>query len=165
MSPDQYRQLAEVLWEYRGLLKRVEVLLESQLLFAGAGRDGNLGVVAEMLDETATAIGLVDLQREVLLGANPTEPSAERWMPALTELAAGADETWGPIIADHHNNLSAAVQRIQLLVDQSRHTMGATLDRIAQMTSGISETPVTGYDRAGRTVRSSAPALLFDGQA
>ena len=163
-SSDQYRLLAEVLWEYRAQLKRVEVLLEAQLLFAGAGRDGHLAVVAELLDETATSLGLLDLHREVALEPFGGERHGEQWTPALTDLAEGADDTWGPIITDHHNNLSAVVQRIQLLVDQSRHTMGATLDRIAQMTNGISETPVTGYDRAGRTVRSSAPALLFDGQ-
>jgi hypothetical protein len=164
-SPDHYRQLTETLWEYRALLRRVEVLLEAQILFAGAGRDGHLAVVAELLEETSNSIGLVELHREVLLEPLAEQRQGEQWTPALSELAEVAGDTWGPIIADHHDNLTATVERIQLLIDQSRHTMGATLDRIAQMTNGISETPVTGYDRAGRTVRSSAPALLFDGQA
>lgn len=165
LTSDQYRQLAEVLWDYRTLLRRVEVLLEAQIVFAGAGRDGNLSVVAELLDEAASSIGLVDLRREVLFEPLAGQRAEVPWTPALSELAESAGEVWGPIISDHSEHLRAVVERIQLLVDQSRHTMGATLDRIAQMTTGMSETPVTGYDRAGRTVRPAAPALLFDGQA
>ncbi len=165
LSIDRYRQLAELLWSYRTSLRRVEVLLEAQILFAGAGRDGNLAVVAELLDEAASAVEALDRQRQALLAPLAGQPPGEGSTPALTDLAESADDVWGPLIADHQKNLRSSVERIQLLVDQSRHTMGATLDRIAQVTNGISETPVTGYDRAGRTVRPAAPALLFDGQA
>ena len=66
------------------------MLLEAQLLFAGAGRDGHLAVVAELLDETATSIGLLDLHREVALEPFGGENQGEQWTPALNELAEGA---------------------------------------------------------------------------
>lgn len=160
LPPHKQRELGEILWGYGDQLQRVEVLLEAQLAFASSGRDRHLGVLAGLLEEAATRIGELDLQREVLLGHDPT-----RETPALRDLADGAEDAWSAILADHHRSLSETVQRIQHLVDQNRHTMASTVELLTRMTAGLTASPVTGYDRTGQTVRSSTPAVLFDGQA
>lgn len=165
LTDEQQHQLSEILWGYRNQLKRVEVLLEAQLLFANSGRDTNIGVLADLLDEAALAMGQLDLRREILLGSHhPGDPSTALAL-TLTEASERSDEPWADILLDHRQLLLATVQRIQALVDQSRHTMGATLEMITQMANGVLDSPVLGYDRSGQTVRTSSSAVIFDGQA
>lgn len=160
LTPDRQRQLSQILWAYGDQLRRVEVLLEAQIVFASSGRDGHLGVLADLLSETAAAIGELDLRREVLLTPNESGSPV-----SLSQLIADSDDPWNKILADHRRSLVAAVQRIQYLLDQNRHTMAATLELLSRMSTDLVDTPITGYDRSGQTVRSSSSAVLFDGQA
>ncbi|MDH3679559.1 MAG: hypothetical protein OEV40_06350 [Acidimicrobiia bacterium] len=160
LTPDRQRQLGQILWAYGDQLRRVEVLLEAHIVFASSGREGHLGVLADLLAETAATIGELDLRREVLLA-----PSAGGPPPTLSELVATSDDAWAAILADHQRSLASAVQRIQYLLDQNRHTMVATLELLGRMATDLVDVPVTGYDRSGRTVRPASSAVLFDGQA
>ena len=152
--------LLELLWGYRHGLLRVEALLEAQVLLATAGRDDQLGVMADLLEETAAQIGRLDLRREMIFdpAAAPDGP------PTLRELAGSVDDTWSEMLHDHHRWFEASVARIQQLTDQSRHLQDSTLRLIAQAVGAASESTVTGYDRTGDAVRSSPGAALFDGR-
>lgn len=162
LNEDQLRELSSMLWNYRAGLERVEFLLEAQLLFAGTARDDRLGLIADMLNETAMAMGELDLHRELLLG---DEANGAEGVPNLGRLCDEADEPWATVLRDQHRWFTATVDRIGHLIAQSRMTMDTTLDLITQMTSTVAGSPVSGYDSHGQTVRSHTPSLLFEGQA
>lgn len=156
------RELGAMLWQYRSVLERVEFLLEAQLVFASSGRDKRLASVANLLEEAAETVSELDLRREMLL--NESAQSDGR-VPSLSELASVAEQPWSSMFLEHQRWFELCVGRIKLLVEQSRKTMGTTLDLINQLVHSETGGAVGGYDRTGRTVRSSSPAVLFDSRA
>ncbi len=164
LTEDQQRELGSILWKYRTALDRVEFFLEAQSMFATSGRDDRLSIIADLLDETALVICELDLRREVLLHDRRTRSDVQV-TPTLAEIAAAADEPWSTLFADHQRWFEKAVERIQRLVDESRHTLSGTLDLINQMVDREPGATITGYDRNGRTVRSSPPSILLDSRA
>ncbi len=165
LTDDQQQQLSEILWAYRTQLQRVEVLLEAQLLFANSGRDVHLGVLADLIDEAAVTLSHLDLRRELLVTADNPAGGGAAAAPTLAEISDGSSEPWADILQDHRQLRRDLIAAGQTLVAQSRHTMGTTLELITQMTNGVLDSPVLGYDRSGRTVRNTSAAVLFDGQA
>ncbi len=151
----QLRELTTLLWDYRSKLDRVEFLLEAQLLFSGAQRTGRLDVIASLLDETATGMAELDLYREVLLSDLGPEPVS------LRTLADAVSDPWSTILHDHHVAFSAIIERIELLVDQCRLTMDATLGSLNRVIEFTGQSTVDGYDASGDRVRSRRPAVLF----
>ncbi len=166
-TEDQQRELGSILWRYRSSLERVEFLLEAQLIFGSSGRDNRLAVIADLLDETATSIGELDLHREVLLhnSQDTSDQFGADRPPSLSQLAELSDEPWSTMFRDHQRWFEQTVLRLQQLTNQGRHTMSATLDLIDQLVNNDSKPSGTGYDRQGRTVRSSSRSVLFDSRA
>lgn len=162
LTEAQHRTLGSMLWQYRSVLERVEFLLEAQLVFASSGRDQRLASVANLLEEAVETVNELDLRRELLLHAS--QPTDHR-VPSLAELAAVAEQPWSSMFLEHQRWFELCVGRIKMLLDQSRKTMGTTLDLISKLMADDSAPPLGGYDRAGRTVRSSSRAVLFDSRA
>lgn len=153
--------LGSMLWQYRSVLERVEFLLEAQLVFASSGRDQRLASVADLLEEAVDTVNELDLRREVLL--HDTQKSET--VPSLSELAAVADQPWSSMFLEHQRWFELCVGRIKMLLDQSRRTMGTTLDLINKLMTDEAAPSLGGYDRAGQSVRSSSRAVLFDSRA
>ncbi len=158
LSDDDYRELSSVLWSYRDALRRVEFLLEAQLVFARSGSSDRLGVIADLLDESATAVCQLDLRRELLMGNTANEQS-------LTQIADAADEPWKSMFEEHRDRIATLVAEITQLTEQCRRAMGMTLDLIDQLLT--QEAPIDHgvYDRQGRSPRGAAPSVLFDSRA
>ncbi len=159
LSSEDAGRVADVLWQYRRQLDRMEFLLETQLLLAAAGKDEHLHHVADLLNETADALAYIDLQRGVLL--------SDRGIPVdLSELIKVVDSPWDEVFSDHKQWFASSLARIQDLSARNRRTIEqsqAALGELADLLSG--ETSDNGYDGAGRKVSSSGgSALLFDGQ-
>jgi len=187
LSEAQQRSLGSMLWQYRSVLERVEFLLEAQLVFASSGRDKRLASVADLLEEAVGTINELDLRRELLLhdsrvdegqtqARTTPETSSERAVdrdeayeegsvPSLSELADAAEQPWSSMFLEHQRWFELCVGRIETLIEQSRQTMGTTLDLIDQLVQHESAPTLGGYDRDGRTVRASSPAVLFDSRA
>lgn len=177
LTEAQQRSLGSMLWQYRSMLERVEFLLEAQLVFASSGRDKRLASVADLLEEAVGTINELDLRRELLLHEADTEaggaPHGDRRsddyvigsVPSLSELAEVAEQPWSSMFLEHQRWFELCVGRIKLLIEQSRQTMGTTLDLIDKLVSSESAPTLGGYDRAGRSVRGASPAVLFDSRA
>ncbi len=148
-----------MLWQYRTVLERVEFLLEAQLMFASTGRDKRLASIADLLENAVATVHELDLRRELLLHDDDAASSA---VPTLTELSESSDQPWSSMFAEHQRWFEACVARIQQLLAQSRQTMEGTLDLIDQLVTSERAPSLAGYDRAGKSVRSSASAVLFD---
>lgn len=164
LTEDQQRELGSLLWRYRSLLGRVEFLLEAQLMFASSGRDNRLAVIADLIDETATAIGELDLRRELLLHGIVDVTTRGPGI-SLTLLADTVDEPWSSMFREQQQWFEQTVKRIQVLTDQSRHSMASTMSLIDQLVNAESPSAANGYDRHGHAQRSSTPAVLFDSRA
>lgn len=162
LTEAQQRALGSMLWQYRSVLERVEFLLEAQLVFASSGRDKRLASVADLLEEAVDTVNELDLRRELLLH---DETSPQDQVSSLSELAAAAEQPWSSMFLEHQRWFELCVGRIQMLVEQSRKTMGTTLDLINKLVTSESAPSLGGYDREGRTVRGSSPAVLFDSRA
>lgn len=158
LSEDDYRELSSVLWSYRTALRRVEFLLEAQLIFARSGHTDALGVISDLLEETATTVCQLDLRRELVLPREAEEYS-------LADIAANVSEPWSSMFLEHRDSIAGLAAGITKLTEQCRRAMGMTLDLIDQLVSKEASTDDGGYDRRGRTVRSAAPSVLFDSRA
>jgi hypothetical protein len=163
LTEAEQRTLGSMLWQYRSVLERVEFLLEAQLTFASSGRDKRLASIADLLEDAVTKINELDLRREVLLHGDSADSNLPT--PTLTEISESSEQPWSSMFAEHQRWFELCVERIQQLLAQSRQTMGATLDLINQLVASEQTPTVSGYDRSGRTVRSTAPAVLFDSRA
>lgn len=163
LTEAEQRTLGSMLWQYRSALERVEFLLEAQLMFASSGRDRRLASIADLLEDAVTTIHELDLRRELLLHGDADD--ARRGVPTLAEISEVSEQPWSSMFAEHQRWFERCVERIQLLLTQSRQTMGTTLDMINQLVTNEQSPALGGYDRSGRTVRSSAPAVLFDSRA
>lgn len=162
LTEAQQRALGSMLWQYRSVLERVEFLMEAQLVFASSGRDKRLASVADLLEEAVGTINELDLRREVLLHDDAAPGGA---VPSLTEIAELAEQPWSSMFLEHQRWFELCVGRIQSLTDQSRKTMGTTLDLIGKLVSNEASPTLGGYDRDGRSVRGASPAVLFDSRA
>ena len=177
LTEAQQRTLGSMLWQYRSVLERVEFLLEAQLVFASSGRDKRLASVADLLEEAVSTINELDLRRELLLHDADTEPSPppagatrttdyeDGSVPSLSDLAEVAEQPWSSMFLEHQRWFELCVDRIKMLIEQSRQTMGTTLDLIDKLVTSESAPALGGYDSAGRSVRGSSPAVLFDSRA
>lgn len=151
-------RVADILWQYRRQLDRMEFLLETQLLLSTAGRDERLHHVADLLNETADALAYIDLQREVLLSDHGLTAD-------LSALVEQCEEPWDEVFRDHQQWFAGAITRIQELSAKNKRTIEqgqATLNKLADLLTG---TPEGSYDGAGNRVSSQSSALLFDGRA
>ncbi len=126
-------ELTRALWNYRSGMERVEFLLEAQLLFAGAGRDERMSIIADLMDETATALGSLALQREIMLRAGWKQA------PTLEQLAHWSDDPWSTILRDHSEWLTASLDRVRALLDQCRLTRGSTEQLTDQLAELVAE--------------------------
>jgi len=176
LTEAQQRSLGSLLWQYRSALERVEFLLEAQLVFASSGRDKRLASVADLLEEAVGTINELDLRRELLLHEAQPDPSrrpVERRdgeyelgsVPSLSQLADAAEQPWSSMFLEHQRWFELCVGRIKMLIEQSRQTMGTTLDLIGKLVANEAAPTLGGYDSAGRSVRGSSPAVLFDSRA
>ena len=163
LTEAEHRTLGAMLWQYRSLLERVEFLLEAQLMFASSGRDKRLASIADLLEDAVLTIGELDLRRELLLRGDGNDVNQP--VPTLAEIAEATEQPWSSMFAEHQRWFERCVERIQQLLVQSRQTMGTTLDLINQLVTSEQSPSLGGYDRSGRTVRSTAPAVLFDSRA
>lgn len=161
-------QLNQLLWRYRPLLERFEFLLEVQLMVTASGRQDWQRHMADLFQETADAIGAVDLQREVILGDGPTGPLS------LRELAADAPEPWGDILTEQHVEIEAAVTRVSELRQRNTSALSEGSAGIAQVIDALldaagqlqSRSADAGYGQDGRRQASDASsAVFFDGRA
>jgi len=160
LTEAEHRTLGAMLWQYRTVLERVEFLLEAQLMFASSGRDKRLASIADLLEDAVATVSELDLRRELLLHDDVSGSTA-----TLAELADEAQQPWSSMFAEHQRWFELCVTRIQQLLTQSRQTMGTTLDLIDQLVSSDHSPTLNGYDRSGRSVRTNAPAVLFDSRA
>ncbi len=158
-SPEHLGSLNRVLWTYRSLLDRVELLLETQLIFASRRDDDRIGQIVELIEETATAIADVEIQREQIL-AVADQP------PTLSQLCEELEAPWDAVFRDHQRWFAGSIDRIGRSVDQNRLTMTAAMDSITQITNGITRTPVAQtYDRRGQRERAGTRPVLHTGLA
>lgn len=157
MSVEELSRLGKLLWDYRHALDRLEFCLETQVRFMSEGDDRWGSHVADLIDGVADRIGLLDLERTVLLGDQPTP---------LSDLAPTLPEPWPPIVVEHEHELRSAVDRIQRLVAHHQLALEeyrASLDRLSDLI--VPQTTTRTYDRLGRTQSSSdRNAVLFDGR-
>lgn len=151
-------RLGELLWSYRRALDRLEFCLEVQLRFTTSGDDRWGSHVADLVDEVAERIGLLDLERDVILGDGPRR---------LSEIIPVAPDPWPTILVDHETELRAATDRIQRLMGRHEIALDEHRNSLARLADMITPTSaVKTYDKTGRT-RSGADrnAILFDGRA
>ncbi len=151
-------RLGELLWAYRRATDRLEFCLEVELRFSAAGDDRWANQVTDLVEEVAERIGLLDLERNVLLGDNNLR---------LADIIATCPEPWGSILVDHGNELQGAADRVQQLITRNEIALEerrGALERLTDMIAPATSTSI--YDRKGQ-VRSSKErnALLFDGRA
>lgn len=158
LSEDEHRELSTVLWSYRAALRRVEFLLEAQLVFARSGSSDRFGVIADLLDESATAVCHLDLRRELLMDRDTNRLS-------LAEIADTAEEPWKSMFVDHRDCIADLVADITQLTEQCRRAMGMTLDLIDQLLTHETPSDHGVYDRRGRSSREPVPSVLFDSRA
>ncbi len=158
-SPEHLGSLNRVLWTYRSLLDRVELLLEAQLMFAGKRRDDRIAQIADLMEETAAAIAEVEVQRGHILDVEETPPT-------LTQLCAEVDAPWDTVFQDHQRWFANSVDRIERSLQQNRLTMTSAMESIAQLANGITGTPVAQtYDRRGQQQRTGSRPVLHTGRA
>jgi hypothetical protein len=163
-SSEELAPLSSVLWKYRALLVRVEFRLEAQLLFSSTRGDHRLVQIADLMEETATSIGELDLHRELILSADGLEMNGAS--PSLSELCEQVDAPWDQVFRDHQRWFTNSVERIGHVLDQNRLNMGSAMETIARLADVVAGTPSSeGYDRQGHQLRSGARPLLFDGRA
>jgi len=86
-------------------------------------------------------------------------------VPSLSQLADAAEQPWSSMFLEHQRWFELCVGRIKMLIEQSRQTMGTTLDLIGKLVANEAAPTLGGYDSAGRSVRGSSPAVLFDSRA
>ena len=157
MTVEDLSQLGKLLWNYRHVLDRLEFCLETQVRFMNEGDDRWGSHVADLIEEVADRIGLLDLERSVLLGEQP--------LP-LSVLASDLPDPWPPIIVEHEYELQAVADRIQRLV--ARHQLALeehreSLDRLSELIAPTAA-PRT-YDKLGRAQNTpDRHAILFDGR-
>jgi len=163
LTDDQQRALGSMLWQYRTVLERVEFLLEAQLMFASSGRDQRLASISDLVEDAVATINELDLRRELLLHDESVEVTQHP--PSLSELSEVSEQPWSSMFAEHQRWFELCVGRIQQLLIQSRQTMGTTLELIDQLVSSEHAPTLGGYDRTGKTVRSTSPSVLFDSRA
>lgn len=161
-SDEERRELSSVLWSYRAAIDRVELLLEAQIMFSGAGQSHRLSALADLFDETVLRIGELDLRREVLLCSLTPSRDQGNASVSLAELIEFFEEPWSTVFRDHQTWFQQSVQRIRSLTHESRLMMTSTLDLVEKLVNGTSET--VGYDRHGQSLRPAASAVLFDGR-
>ncbi len=157
MSVEDLSRLGKLLWNYRHALDRLEFCLETQVRFMNDGDDRWGSHVADLIEDVADRIDMLDLERNLLMGDDP-EP--------LGELAATLPDPWPPIVIEHESELQAAVDRIQRLVAHHQLALEehrASLDRLSALIVPT-KTPRT-YDKLGRAqATSDRHAVLFDGR-
>lgn len=157
MSVEDLSRLGKLLWNYRHALDRLEFCLETQVRLMNDGDDRWGSHVADLIEDVADRIGLLDLERSVLLGDEPRP---------LSGLAPTLPEPWPAIVVEHEYELQAAVDRIQRLVAHHQLALEehrASLDRLSDLI--VPATTSRTYDRLGRTQNTSdRNAVLFDGR-
>ncbi len=155
LDPRSLARLGEVLWGYRRALDKLEFALTVQLALQDQQRADWNSHVADLVDEIAERIGLLDVERTVLLGDEPT---------SLTELIDTAPEPWPALLGDHQTELRAVGSRIDELMRRHHIVLDESRDAIRRLTDSLTtfESP-TGYDRRGLTTNASRSSILFDG--
>ncbi|MFT7597589.1 MAG: hypothetical protein ACI8TP_000509 [Acidimicrobiales bacterium] len=156
------KELASIMWDYQAALRRIETLLEAHLLFSRSGAEHRLATVADIIDETATMVGVIDLRREVAMCrlVEPGESGA-----TMSDLVEMLSEPWSTVFADHQRTMTQTVDRLQTLVSQNRASMDATINLIAQLIEEPGNVRDGGYDQSGQVLRASTQSVFFDGLA
>ncbi len=151
-------RIADILWQYRRQLERMEFLLETQLLLATAGKDQLLYHVADLLEETADSLSYINLQREVLLSDRGVSVD-------LTLLVSIVEEPWDEVFADHQQWFVAKIARIQELSARNKRTIEQSQTALNQLADLLTGRTDDAYDGSGNRVSSaSGGGMLFDGQ-
>lgn len=151
-------RVADILWQYRRQLERMEFLLETQLLLAKAGKDEYLHHIADLLNETADSLAYIDLQREVLLSDYGVALD-------LTNLVASAEAPWDEVIRDHQQWFAAIISRIQELSSRNKRTIEQSQITLNRLADALNGSPESSYDGSGNKVTAQSSAMLFDGRA
>ncbi len=156
-----FNRLNGLLWRYRPYLDRFEFLLEIQLMVSASGRQDWQLQMAELFDETATALSQLDLEREVLLAG----------APGLRELAAEAEDPWAEILLEQQAVLEATVARISGLRQRNSQALAegaAGLDQLiealAEANGQVQDESGPSYGQDGQLQQGVGSAVLFDGR-
>jgi hypothetical protein len=151
-------RLGELLWAYRRALDRLEFCLAIQLRLSADGDSRWGGHVADLVAEVAERIGLIDLERDVILGDE---------LLRLRDIITRVPEPWSAIFTDHEQELQAVTERIQRLMARHEIALDEHRASLQRLTDLVSPTPSTQtYDQRGRTQTSiDRSAVLFDGRA
>ncbi len=151
-------RLGELLWAYRRALDRLEFCLAIQLRLSADGDNRWGGHVADLVAEVAERIGLLDLERDVILGDD---------LLRLRDIITRVPEPWPAIFTDHEQELQAVTERIQRLMARHEIALDEHRASLQRLTDLVSPTPATQtYDQRGRTHTSiDRSAVLFDGRA
>lgn len=159
LSDADATRIADIMWQYRKQLERMEFLLETQLLLASAGKDQLLHHIADFLSETADTLAYIDLQREVLL--------SDAGVPAdLTALVAAVEAPWDELFEEHKLWFAGSISRIQELSSRNKRTIEQSQSTLHELSRLIdSEPSSSAYDGSGNKVAAGrSGAMLFDGQ-
>lgn len=156
-----FQRLNQLLWRYRPCLDRFEFLLEMQLTVSASGRDDWLHHVTDLLEDVASAMNDLDLEREVVLGQGRS----------LSELADGAPEPWPTILAEQLAHFATATSRIERLRRRNQQMIEANTAGLGQLFEAIAEAAGhsldnggDSYDGDGRRRSSGGSSMLFDGR-
>jgi hypothetical protein len=157
-----FNRLNNLLWRYRACLDRFEFLLEMQLAVTASGRQDWQHHMADLLEELATTIGRLDLERAVIVGEQFN----------LTELAANAPELWSGVLTEQQAHLATATAQISRLRQRNDQAITAGSAGLRQLIDAIAEAsgaPHGGapesYGGDGRMKPQGGSPLLFDGRA
>ncbi|MGF1599686.1 MAG: hypothetical protein ACFCVK_22695 [Acidimicrobiales bacterium] len=155
------QRVNKLLWRYRPCLERFEFLLEMQLMVAASGRQDWLVQLADLLDDVATLVSTLDLERETVLGTGIT----------LSELADGAPEPWPEILAEQQAYLAATTARIGRLRHRNIQALEEGAAGLSKLLEAIAEAAgqplatTDSYGGDGRRRPDGAAGVLFDGKA
>ncbi|MGH1504196.1 MAG: hypothetical protein ACRBI6_11610 [Acidimicrobiales bacterium] len=170
-----YERLNATLWRSRANLERMEFLLEVQLMMLRDGRLEWQHQISELLDNTADAVSVADLEREVAVIDGVEAGIAAPGNASLRLIADAAPEPWSLIFGDHLVNLEAVVRRIADLRDRARTAIESGRQQLDVLATGLEQTSTAdpvgsspspyGDTRQGSAGRSRAGSRFFDGRA
>ncbi len=169
-----YERLNATLWRSRANLERMEFLLEVQLMMLRDGRLEWQHQISELLDDTAEAISVADLEREVAVMDGVEAGIAAPQGASLRVIAERAPEPWSLIFGDHLVNLESVVRRIGELRDRARVAIDSGRQQLDVLATGLDQVPSSdgyrstspyGDGRQRPAPRGRSDSRFFDGRA
>lgn len=161
LAPVDYNRLNGLLWRYRPLLDRFEFLFEVQLMVTASARRDWQQQMADLFEETATALSALDLEREVVLPVGTS----------LSQVAATAPDPWGQMLTEQQAALESTTSRIGglrernlLAITEGAAGINKLIDALIEANGQTVDTAGPSYGQDGRLRHDSGNAVLFDGR-